>query len=141
MDEPAVIEEPTEADAPPPPPPRRIASRETQARMLANIVPNMSGANLVARRLEVALRMAIDEAGSQKQDKRDDQQPGEGQVPPAGGGEIVGRWYGRPAWHRSSMKRQPRMVEIRSVLTPVEMRMGVEDHQPRHQNDEHGQRI
>ena len=74
-------------------------------------------------------------------DQPNDQQPGEGKVPAPRGGEVVGRGDCRPAGDRPSVERKPGMVEVRAKLPPVEVRVGVEDHQPAHQHDENGQRV
>src|SRR5579872_3831202 len=85
--------------------------------------------------------MTVDKAGDEEQHESDHQDPREGEVPAPCRSEVVARGYRRPARERPPTERQPGMVEVRAILTPVEVGMGVEDHHTAHQHDEDGQRI
>ena len=71
--------------------PRRLAGGEAQPGMVLDVLPEMARRELVARRREVALDVAVDEAPEPEQQAGHDEQPGEDEMPVPRAGEIVAR--------------------------------------------------
>ena len=73
---------------------RRLTGRKAQPKMLFYIMPDIRGRELATRRQQVALDVATNQSPDQISDARQDEQPGECQVPFPRGREVVMIRYG-----------------------------------------------
>ena len=64
--------------------------------MVLDVVPQALRSQFGQARRQVALGVAVEQAGGDKGDQADRQDPGEGEVPAPSGGEAVGGGNGRP---------------------------------------------
>ena len=145
--------------------PRRLAFGKAKPGMVFDVVPDAAWFELIARRREIALCMATEEAPGPVEQARHDEQPGEGKMPVARGREIIARGNRDKRWegnriaarytkhaggrnlHRANTEiacvavvpdLQPGMLVIGAIFAPVQFGVGIEDHQPAHQHHEDG---
>src|SRR5205823_10406576 len=98
---------------------RRLAFGEIEPRMLADVVPDVAWRELLRLGREVALDVTVPQAREEGQHQPGDENPGEGEMPAARRGEVVGRGDRRPAGEWPRRQSEPRAIEVRAVDAPV----------------------
>ena len=142
--------------------PRGLPLGEVQRGVVLDVAPEAPGAKLGRiPRQQVAAQVAVNHAQEAVGEDAGGEDPGEGQVPAPRLRQVVPRGDRRPARegieplgpeHAARAKGlpadaqvavpvrvadlEPGRIEVGAVLAPVEPRVGVEDHQPAHQEDD-----
>ncbi len=111
--------------------PRLLPLREFEAQMIPDRVAD--AAQLQTGRQEVAAEVAGEDAPQQIDQAVDDEDPGEGEMPEAAGGQVLPARHGGPGG-KAVRQGEPVMVCVGALEAPVERPVRVEDLEAAHQH-------